>query len=70
MPVFIQLIIDGNGESKIVSVFVVSTEHCDTLESLLNIFKENNPAWTEIKIVLSDKDFTERSVYGRAFPLA
>ena len=70
MPVFIQLIIDGNGESKIVSVFVVSTEHSDTLESLLNIFKENNPAWTEIKIVLSDKDFTERSVYGRAFPLA
>ena len=62
--------IDGNGESDIVSVFVVSTDNSVTLDPLLNITKENNPAWTKIKTVLSDKDFTERSVYSRAFPLA
>ena len=27
MPVFIQLVIDGNGESDVVSVFLVSTEY-------------------------------------------
>jgi transposase-like protein len=70
MPVFVQLIVDGYGESEIISVFAVSTKDFYTMKHLLNIFKDTNPAWREVKTVLSDKDFTERSDYSEAFPSA
>ena len=70
MPVFIQLVVDGNGESEVVSVFLVSVEDSETLEPLINTFKEHNPAWTKTTTILIDKDFMERSVYNKAFPSA
>lgn len=70
MPVFIQLIVDGNGESEVVSVFVVVSEDAETMSSLLEIFKKHNPAWVQTKTVLSDKDFMERAVYSKHFPNA
>ena len=38
MPVFIQLVVDGNGESEIVAVFVVVSEDGPTIGSLVNIY--------------------------------
>ena len=70
MPVFLQLIEDGNGESEVVSVFVVATEDKETLLSLLDIFKKHNSAWSLTQTVLTDKDFVERLVYTKAFPQA
>lgn len=45
MPVFVQLIVDGNGESEIISVFIASTEDFDTMKHLLNIFQGHY--WTQ-----------------------
>ena len=44
MPVFLQLVIDGNGESEIVTVFVVASEDGETIASLVTLFKQHNPA--------------------------
>lgn len=70
MPVFLQLVIDGNGESEIVAVFVVVSEDGETLTALLEVFQKHNPAWQKTKTILTDKDLTERAVYGRLFPSA
>lgn len=70
MPVFLQLVVDGNGESEIVSVYVVVSEDADTMFALVELFKKHNPAWEKTETVLTDKDFTERTVYSNAFPQA
>ena len=67
MPVFLQLVIDGNGESEIVAVFVVASEDGETMASLVTIFKQHNPAWDKTRTILTDKDFIERSVYSGQF---
>ena len=68
LAVFLQLIVDGNGESEIVSVFLLTSEDGQTISGLLDIFKRHNPAWNKIQTVLSDKDFTERAVYKQHYP--
>lgn len=70
MPVFLQLIVDGNGESEIVSVFVVVSEDANTMTELVEVFKKHNGAWEKVRTIMTDKDFTERMVYGEAFPNA
>ena len=67
MPVFLQLVIDGNGESEIVAVFVVASEDGETISSLVTVFKQHNPAWEKTRTILTDKDFMERSVYSEQF---
>ncbi|KAG1683753.1 Zinc finger SWIM domain-containing protein 3 [Nymphon striatum] len=69
MPVIITVVVDGNGETEIVAVYIVVTDDKDTLKCLLDMFKQHNPAWTEIKTVLTDKDMTERSVFLEVMPL-
>ncbi|XP_055955235.1 zinc finger SWIM domain-containing protein 1 isoform X2 [Patella vulgata] len=70
MPVFLQMVVDGNGESEIVSVFVLVTEDGDTMNYLLDLFKGNNPAWERTQTILTDNDFTERGIYSEKFPAA
>ena len=68
MPVFLQLVIDGNGESEIVAVYISVNEDTETLTSLVQVFQKNNPAWGKTKTILTDKDLTERSIYANLFP--
>ncbi|XP_055957380.1 uncharacterized protein LOC130010441 [Patella vulgata] len=67
MPVFLQLIVDGNGESEIVCVYIVVSEFAETMTKLVQIFKNENKAWEKTKTVMTD-DFMERAVYGEQFP--
>jgi len=60
MPVFLQLVIDGNGKSEIVTVFVAASEDGLTISSLIDIFKHHNPAWVRTKTILTNKNFMER----------
>lgn len=68
MPVFLQLVQYGNGESEIISVFVIANENSETLTCLLDMFKKHNPNWVKTHTVLYDKDFIEWSVYTTIFP--
>ena len=70
MPVFLQLVVDGNAESEIVSVFAMANENKATLSSLIEIFKSHNSSWTKTQTVLTNKDMTKRLVYRELIPQA
>lgn len=49
-------------------VWVVANESEENIQSMVDIFKEQNPKWTEGKTVMTDKDFVEREVFSGSFP--
>lgn len=51
------LIIDGNGQSEIVATFLTMMK---TREAITAMVKQHNPNWSQTKVVISDKDFTEQ----------
>ena len=68
MPLYILVIEDGNGCSIIVDVWLVVQETLETLTQLVNSFKARNDKWSHVRVVMSDKDFTEREAFSTAFP--
>ena len=68
MSVFLQMVIDGNGESEIVAVFIVVLEDAETISKMVEIFKSHNPNWSQTKTIVTDKDLVERAVYSEQFP--
>lgn len=65
---FIQLCIDGNGESEVVSLYICRNESHESIGAMLTIFKELNPNWNKTSVFIGDKDFADRSVYLDYFP--
>ena len=52
---------DGNGESEIIMCFwFVAFKDKPTISYLMNKFKVRNASLSKIKVVLADKDMTER----------
>ena len=70
MPLYVLLAIDGNGLSEIVGIFLTSVENEDAITRMVSTFKSFNSSWEKTKVVLSDKDFTERNVFEKEFPMA
>lgn len=70
MPLFLMMVIDGNGESQIVAMFMIRTENYDIVLKMLNKFKTVNEKHKEINTILSDKNFADRRAYKEAFPNA
>ena len=70
MPVYLMLCIDGNGQSEIVACCVTSLETEDGMTAMADSFKKHNARWEKVAMVMTDKDMTERTVFGRAFPNA
>ena len=68
MPLYLLIAENGNGQSEIVGVWVVANETEETIQSMVDIFKEQNPKWTDTTTVMTDKDFIEREVFSRSFP--
>ena len=62
IPVYLLLVVDGDGLSKIVDFFVLSDETKTVIESIVNVFKKYNEAWSNIPVMLSDKYFNERDM--------
>lgn len=62
------LIEDGNGQSELVAVFLLLEETEDSLSKMMSIFKKYNSAWKSVRVVMSDKDMTERHVLAECFP--
>ena len=60
--------IDGNGQGEIVVIFLTAVETEKAITEMVQSFKVANPRWTETKVVMSDKDFNERSVFRKEFP--
>ena len=64
MPLYLMLVIDGNGNREIVSVLLISTETKAAMTDMIEAFKSANQSWPTISVVITDKDFTERTVFS------
>ena len=61
MPLYVIMVIDGNGQSEIVAIFLTSSETKQAITDMVHAhaFKQANPKWSKIGVVITDKDFTE-----------
>jgi zinc finger SWIM domain-containing protein 3 len=70
MPLYVMMVVDGNGESEIVGTFLAADETESTVRMMIQVFKVNNPGHTKVKAIMSDKDFVERLVLHDELPQA
>ena len=70
MPLYLMMIVDGNGQSEIIATFLTVFETEDAITKMVETFKSHNCNWIQTKVVISDKDFTERMVFKKEFPAA
>ena len=69
MPLYIMLIVDGNGESEIVALWLVVNEDKPTIGHLMDVFVKHNDT-SNTRCIMADKDFTERNVFAEKIPNA
>ncbi len=70
MPLYLMMIVDSNGQSEIIATFLTVLETEKAITKMVQVFKTHNPNWSLTKVVMSDKDFTERAVFKKEFPSA
>ena len=70
LPFYSIVIIDGNGETEIVAAMLVAQEDEDSIRNMFRLFKQKNPKWSSIQVVMTDKDMTERKVIASEIPNA
>jgi len=70
MPLYVMLCIGPNGESEIVAVFLTASEDVLALTEQLQQFKGRNPAWLQIRTVMTDKDMAEHDAIRKELPQA
>ena len=68
MPVYLMMVVDGNGQSEIVCVFITVLETEESMTKMVEVFKLHNPAWVSSRVLISDKDCNERAVFTKEFP--
>ena len=68
MPLYLMLTVDSNGESEVAVAFIVTNEEEQTIRSMIQTFKEHNPAWEQVKVALTDKDMVERKTLTSEMP--
>ena len=68
MPLYVFLICDGNGQSEIIAACLVASEQRAIINEMIGTFQKYNAAWTETKVIMTDKDLTERDTLAEAFP--
>ncbi len=69
-PVYVLLVEDGNGQSEVASIFLLLEETELSIQTTVNAFKKHNSKWESTRVIMADKDMTEREVFGAAFPNA
>ena len=66
-PVYIMLVIDGEGLSKIIAIFMVSEETNLIMRYAVELFKKNNPACSKTVTIFSDRDSNEQQTLTKFF---
>ena len=70
MPLYLMLVVNSNGQSEIVATFLTTLETEEVITKMVQVFKTHNPKWSQTRVVVSDKDFTEHTVFKKEFPSA
>ena len=68
MHVYLLLVVDVNGLSEIIRLFLAEEESKEVISSIVNEFKRKNEAWSKTLVIMSDKDFAERGSFSSCFP--
>ena len=61
MPHYLILIVDGNGKSEIVGLYLTSLETREAISEMVRWFKIHNSPWKSTRVILTDKDFAEKA---------
>ena len=69
-PVYVIAIEDGNGLSEIAAIFLLLEETEVSISTMVSTFKKHNSNWEAVRVIMADKDMTEREVFASAFPKA
>ena len=69
MPLYVLMVVDGNGESEIIALWLVSAEDECTIGYLMDVFMKWNDA-KKTRCVMVDKDMTERNIITEKLPNA
>ena len=51
MPLYLMMVIDGNGQSEIVAMFLTLVETKRAITNMICLFKEVNPAWQRVGLL-------------------
>ena len=51
MPVYLMMVVDGNGQSEIVCSFVTVLETEESMSKMIQVFKSHNPAWASSRVL-------------------
>ena len=70
MPLYFIISVDGQGQSEIVAVFLLTYEEESLLTTVINQFKLLNKKWLDVNVILTVKVMSERNVLGKAMPHA
>ena len=65
---YLMLVIDGNGQSEVVSLLLLADESRSTVSAAVEAFQHHNPAWLKTQTIMTDNDFAERQVFASLFP--
>lgn len=68
LPLFTQCVVDGNGQTEVVSLYICRSESKEGIGAMLDIFKGFNKDWNKTTVIIGDKDFADRAVYTEKFP--
>ena len=63
------MVVDDNGESEIVALWIVASEDRISIKNIVRIFKRHNSTDRTV-CIMSDKDMTERDVLSEEIPNA
>ena len=69
-PVYVLLVEDGNGQSELASIFLFLEETESSISTMVNALYKHNSRWESVRVIMADKDMTEREVFAAAFPNA
>ena len=68
MPLYLMLVVNSNGCSEMVSLFLTVLETKEAISKMVESFKAVNLSWNRTGVIISDKDFNERAVFKDEFP--
>ncbi|XP_065320616.1 uncharacterized protein LOC135928175 [Gordionus sp. m RMFG-2023] len=68
MPLFITLVVDGNGESQIVSLWLVQSGSYKCVKTMCDYMKFHNNNLEDLEVIVADKDMADRHAFYDSFP--
>ena len=60
MPLYLILIVDDNGKSEIVGLYLTSLETREAISEMVRWFKIHNSPWKSTRVILTDRNFVEK----------